>query len=153
MRIWLLRHGHAEPHSTQDSLRQLTGDGRREVLLSAAELVGRPLGAILSSPYVRARQTAELVAEALNSDLTIEIVPWLAPDVSVKEALDCLAARHEGELLLVSHQPLVGELAGLLEHGHRQQPLAMRTAALAAFDGLLPAAGGMTLAVHFLPNS
>jgi phosphohistidine phosphatase len=153
VRLWLLRHGHAEPHAAQDSLRRLTADGRREVLLSAAQLVARPLGAILCSPYVRARQTAELVAEALSSSLIIEIVPWLTPDVSAREALDCLAARHEGELLLVSHQPLVGELAGLLEHGHRQQPLPMKTAALAAFDGSLPVAGGMTLAMHFQPGS
>ena len=143
MRLWLLRHGQAEAHAAQDSARHLTTHGRQEVLQSAARLIGRPLGAILASPYVRAVETAELVAEALQYPATIEIVPWLTPDSSLREALDRLAARPEDELLLVTHQPLVGDLAGLLEHGHRQQPLPMGTASLVAFEGPLVAAGAL----------
>ncbi len=45
----------------------------------------------------------------------------------------------------VSHQPLVGNLVGLLQHGHLQQPAAMSTASLAELEGEWPLAGLMTL--------
>jgi phosphohistidine phosphatase len=153
MKLWLLRHGHAEPHAASDALRRLTARGRLEVLQSAAQLIGRPLEAILCSPYVRARQTAELLAEALQSRLVIEIVPWLTPDSSLVSALGCLAARPETEFIVVSHQPLIGDLAGMLEHGHRQQPLPMATAALAGLEGEMPLAGGMQLDSLFQPHN
>lgn len=58
MKLWLLRHGEAEPHASRDSERRLTAHGRKEVLQSAARLAGLPLDGILASPYVRAQQTA-----------------------------------------------------------------------------------------------
>jgi phosphohistidine phosphatase len=48
-------------------------------------------------------------------------------------------------VLLVSHQPLVGSLVGMLEHGHAQQPAPLSTASLAMLDGDWPLAGLMTL--------
>jgi phosphohistidine phosphatase len=47
--------------------------------------------------------------------------------------------------LLVSHQPLVGALVGMLEHGHLQQPAAMSTASLAELEGDWPLPGLMSL--------
>ncbi|MBF7729478.1 phosphohistidine phosphatase SixA [Pseudomonas sp. N040] len=152
MKLWLLRHGQAEAHASSDAQRCLTAHGRQEVLHSAARLIGQPLQAILCSPYIRARQTAELVHEALANAPAVEIVPWLTPDSSVREVLAQLAARPESDILLVSHQPLVGELAGRLEHGHRQQPLPMVTAGLAELEGELPLAGGMRLCGQFSPR-
>jgi len=149
MKLWLLRHGHAEPHNHRDALRQLTAEGRREILQSAAQLLGQPLQAILCSPYVRARQTAELVVEALQSTQVVEIVPWLTPESSLRDALANLAVRPEENILLVSHQPLIGELGGMLEHGHRQQPLVMATSSLAELEGDMPLAGCMHLCSLF----
>jgi phosphohistidine phosphatase len=51
----------------------------------------------------------------------------------------------DDEILLVSHQPLLGDLAGLLIHGHRQAPLPMSTASLAELEGEAVAAGLMNL--------
>ena len=48
-------------------------------------------------------------------------------------------------VLLVSHQPLVGSLVGMLEHGHAQQPAPLSTASLAELEGDWPLAGLMTL--------
>ena len=152
MKLWLLRHGHAEPHASSDAQRRLTSLGRQEVLQSAAHLLGRPLEAILSSPYVRARQTAELVAEALQSAQVQEIVPWLTPESSVREALALLAARPEAEMLLVSHLPLIGEVAGMLVHGHRQSAISMGTASLVGLEGDLPLAGAMQIFAQFHPQ-
>ncbi|MCY1279176.1 Phosphohistidine phosphatase SixA [compost metagenome] len=145
MRLWLLRHGEAEPQARTDAERHLTAHGRKEVTQTAAQLDGRPLAAILASPYVRAQQTAEQVREVLGLRLPITTVPWLTPDSAPGAALRQLDAYEGQEVLLVSHNPFIGELGGLLVHGHRQQPLPMRTASLAELDGELFAAGSMEL--------
>lgn len=66
MKLWLLRHGEAEPQARRDAERRLTAHGIKEALKSAAQLAGQPLDGILASPYVRAQETAELVREALG---------------------------------------------------------------------------------------
>ena len=61
--------------------------------------------------------------------------------------------RREQNLLLVTHQPLVGALAGLLVYGHLQQPLPFNTASLALLEGEMPLAGLMNLlAIHHPPS-
>ncbi|WP_271411877.1 phosphohistidine phosphatase SixA [Pseudomonas sp. Q1-7] len=145
MRLWLLRHGEAEPRAHTDAQRELTRHGRKDVLHSAAQLAGRPLGAILASPYVRAQQTAELVRDALGFSAPVGTAPWATPDSDPREALNFLAERNEQDLLLVTHNPFVSELAGLLLHGHRQDPLPMGTASLAELEGDLLIPGLMSL--------
>lgn len=50
MKLWLLRHGEAEPAARTDAERNLTDYGRQQVRESAAQLLGRPLRAVLSAP-------------------------------------------------------------------------------------------------------
>jgi phosphohistidine phosphatase len=145
MRLWLLRHGEAEAQARSDAERTLTARGCQEVRQTAVQLQGRALGAILASPYVRAQQTAALVREALGFTGGVHTVPWLTPDSDPREVLRQLDRYGDGELLLVTHQPLVGTLAGLLIHGHRQQALPMHTASLAELEGDVLAAGLMDL--------
>ncbi|MDD2061270.1 phosphohistidine phosphatase SixA [Pseudomonas sp. GD03860] len=145
MKLWVLRHGEAEPRARSDAERNLTAHGREQVLRSAAHLLGQPLQAILASPYVRAQQTAALVHEALGFDKSVVTVPWLTPDTEpgqVIAALDALGLEH---VLLVSHQPLVGNLVGMLQHGHSRAAEGMGTASLAQLEGDWPLAGLMTL--------
>jgi phosphohistidine phosphatase len=143
--LWLLRHGEAEPRARTDAARELTQHGRKQVMHSAAHLHGRALTAILASPYVRAQQTAQLVREALDFAAPIVTVPWLTPDGDLAEALRYLDAHADQALLLVTHQPFVGDLAGLLLHGHRQDPVPMSTASLAELEGEFALAGSMRL--------
>lgn len=145
MRLWLLRHGQAEPQAASDAARELTAHGRQEVQQAAAQLLGRPLTAVIASPYVRAQQTAELVRLELGFSGSVQTVSWLTPDSDPRDALKYLDEREHAEVLLVSHQPLIGALGGLLVHGHRQEPLPMRTASLAELEGDIPAAGLMEL--------
>lgn len=145
MRLWLLRHGEAEAQARSDAERALTARGRQEVCQAALQLEGRALGAILASPYVRAQQTAGLVREVLGFTGGVHTVPWLTPDGDPREVLRQLDRYGDSELLLVTHQPLVGTLAGLLIHGHRQQAVPMRTASLAELEGDVLAAGLMDL--------
>lgn len=144
MKLWVLRHGEAEPYGSRpDSERSLTAHGREEALRSAAELIGQPITAIYASPYLRAQQTAELVREALGFQPDIRTVEWLTPDNRPQAVAEQLVSVDYA--LLVSHNPLVGNLLGYLQHGHVQQPEAVKTAGLAELEGDLPLAGAMKL--------
>ncbi|MFK7699885.1 phosphohistidine phosphatase SixA [Pseudomonas caspiana] len=145
MKLWVLRHGEAQAHARSDSQRELTGHGREEVLQSAAHLLGKPLTRILVSPYVRAQQTAELVRQALGFSDAVVIVPWLTPESDPGKVLGHLAAYAADDVLLVSHQPLVGALIGLAVHGSHQHPQPMSTASLAELRGECALAGAMEL--------
>lgn len=143
MKLWVLRHGEAESHAPSDAQRNLTECGREEVLHSAAHLIGQPISAIIASPYVRAQQTAQLVREALGFVPEIRTVSWLTPDGNPLQVLEKLDT--DDNVLLVSHQPLVGNLISFLQHGHQRQPQPMHTASLAELEGDFPLAGLMSL--------
>lgn len=143
MKVWVLRHGEAEGHARTDAERNLTEHGRAEVLRSAAHLIGQPLGAIIASPYARAQQTAQLVRQALAFAPDIRTVPWLTPDGNPLTVLSKLDT--DDNVLLVSHQPLVGGLISVLQYGHPRQPQPMHTASLAELEGDFPLAGLMNL--------
>lgn len=145
MKIWVLRHGEAEAHARSDDQRQLTDHGRKQVLKSAGHLLGQPLQAILASPYVRAQQTAALVHQALGFGEPVVTVPWLTPDSDPDEVIARLNTLEAQEVLLVSHQPLVGQLVSLLTDGSRQAAAPMSTASLAELEGAYPLAAAMTL--------
>nr|WP_232108678.1 phosphohistidine phosphatase SixA [Pseudomonas juntendi] len=143
--MWVLRHGEAELRANSDAERRLTAHGREQVVRSAAHLLGQPLQAIIASPYVRAQQTAALVHETLGFAEPLRTVPWLTPEADVQQVIGEIERLGLQHVLLVSHQPLVGNLVGLLQHGHLQQPAAMSTASLAQLEGEWPLAGLMTL--------
>lgn len=143
MKIWIMRHGQAEPMAARDADRALTAYGKKEVK-RMADLFKRehlPFSAILASPYVRAQQTAEIVRQETGFRGAVGTAPWLTPDDSPAEALQFLGEREENSVLLVSHQPLVGQLISLLVDGHRQSAVPMPTAGLAYLEAEIPAAG------------
>ncbi|MFI8483160.1 phosphohistidine phosphatase SixA [Pseudomonas sp. NPDC078700] len=145
MRLWLLRHGEAQPSAASDAVRPLTAHGQDQVRKAALQLEGRPIRQIIASPYLRTQQTAALVAEVLGYKSPIITAPWLTPDSQSRNVIRQLDVFADEEVLLVTHQPLVGDLVGLLVHGHREQPLPMMTASLAELDGPMVAAGAMDL--------
>ena len=153
MKLWVLRHGQAEANAPSDAQRQLTEIGREEARRMAGRLLNEPIDVILASPYVRAQQTAELVREALGLRRAIVTVDWATPDDDALAALDYLAERSEMNILLVSHQPLVGQLLSLAVDGHRQRYYPMPTAGLALLETPLPAAGIATLLELHSPAS
>lgn len=145
MKLWVLRHGEAEPHGSKphDSERELTANGREEVLRAAANLMGQPLTAIYASPYMRAQQTAQLVRETLGFEPEIRIVEWLTPDTDPDKVAEQLVS--VSEALLVSHNPLVGNLLSYLQHGAGYPPERVSTAGLAELNGDELLVGSMTL--------
>ena len=151
MTLWLLRHGEAEARARSDAERPLTERGRKEVRRSAERLRGRPLQYILASPYLRAQQTAEIVREVLGLALPLTTVDWATPDDSPREVANRLDS-YSGNCLLVSHNPLLGQLAGFLQHGHLQEPLLLHTASLVELDGAAAIPGLMQLAGLYHPD-
>jgi phosphohistidine phosphatase len=99
--IWLLRHGDAEDGSP-DSERPLSEKGREQARAVGAALkaLGVEIDACLSSPKVRAAETARLACEPLGVEPELE--PKLAGGPFDAEAL---AAGLGDEVLLVGHDP------------------------------------------------
>jgi phosphohistidine phosphatase len=118
MDIWLLRHAVAEEVSAsgRDADRGLTPDGLRR-----AERVARGLAAlepsidlVLTSPYRRARQTAEPAARALGLARQFRDSGALEPGRDPREVLDEVRAEEAAGVLLVGHEPHLGALLGIL---------------------------------------
>ncbi len=145
MNLWVLRHGEAHNHADTDAQRELTPRGRKEVLNSAAQMLESPPDVIIASPYVRTQQTAGLVQDALGVSEPLLTARWLTPDNDAAQVLDELAKLDHENVLLVSHQPLVGALISLLEHGSVRPAQPMDPASLAELQGHFPSAGSMTL--------
>jgi phosphohistidine phosphatase len=99
--IWLLRHGDAEDGSP-DSERPLTEKGREQsrAVGAALKALGVEIDACLSSPKVRAAETARLACEPLGVEPQLE--PKLAGGPFDAEAL---AAGLGDDVLLVGHDP------------------------------------------------
>jgi phosphohistidine phosphatase len=135
MRLWILRHGEAERHTQRDSERNLTAQGELDARAAGKYLatVISPALRVLASPYRRAQQTAQCAVIALPGK-TITTVDWLVPDDDPKIVIAELTKLRDSEVLLVSHQPLVSALAGLLTSGDYRAGPAMGTATLAELD-------------------
>jgi len=146
MFIWILRHGEAERHTQHDPDRALTERGALEARAAGAWLAGvvAPELCVIASPYRRAQQTARAALEALPP-LAIATADWLTPDVDPGEALRQLAQWRAAQVLLVSHQPLVSALAGLLIRGDYRAGPPLGTASLAELEAPVVAPGCATL--------
>ncbi|MFN8222960.1 MAG: histidine phosphatase family protein [Gaiellales bacterium] len=108
MLVYLCRHAQAAP-GTPDEERPLTDAGVAQARMLGAHLAAaapRP-SAVLSSPLLRARQTAAEVAAALS--LTPEVDDRLSPGATVAD-LSALAAEREGPFVTVGHQPDCSEI-------------------------------------------
>ena len=109
MRVYLCRHAKARP-GEPDEARELTGKGRKQADELGARLAAlpRPPVAVLTSPLVRARQTAEAIASATGAPLTVE--RRLAPGATVADLREALADK-QGPVATVGHQPDCSEIA------------------------------------------
>ena len=119
MQLYLLRHGHAvaAPPAGADADRPLSLRGREDIaaIAKAMKRSGAVLDAILASPYLRARQTAEIVAAAVAAPPSITNTPRLTPEHDPRDAWEEVRTyRDASALLLVSHEPLAGKLAAFL---------------------------------------
>jgi phosphohistidine phosphatase len=118
--LYLVRHGLAEERGDawpDDSKRPLTEDGIARMRKAARGLarLGVVLDVVLTSPLVRARQTAELVASGQASRPSLVNIDSLAPDGSYAAlAADLEKHGRKNRIAIVGHEPGIGELAARL---------------------------------------
>ena len=125
MNIFILRHGIAVDRGTKgfddDSDRPLTRKGKRQLRKCAAAIRKLKLrfDLILTSPYERARRTAEIVAEELKLKKRLKTSDTLKaegePEAMVSEMAGLKPAPKN--LLLVGHEPYLSRLVSLLVSG------------------------------------
>ena len=112
--LYIIRHGDAEvPKGPMpDKDRALTPRGIEDVEHQARLIFKEtsPL-TVFHSPYVRARQTAEIIHKTAASEL--HEFPALVPSGQVEKVVD-LFLGEDGDILLVSHMPLVAELVSAI---------------------------------------
>ncbi len=136
MEIYLVRHGIAsdQENYTNDEERPLTNKGLQKTSQVAKRLyqLGLRFDLILTSPLVRARQTAELLQSAgLSSQ--IEESSYLAPASDIHAGLSWLEkwrsqASDSKGLALVGHQPDLGSWAEILVWGEAKEKLSLKKA-------------------------
>jgi len=112
MHLYLVRHAAAVlPQANgglSDEARPLTAEGRAQAasLGRAFQQRAVPVDRVLTSPLVRARETAELLAAGLgNPDILVELCPELAPGGSAKRLAKMLRKLHAQHVVLVGHMP------------------------------------------------
>lgn len=110
MEVFLVRHAIAHERNRtrwpNDALRPLTSAGIKKFRVAArglAELLPRG-SVVLSSPYVRARETAEILVNAMHRAKLVECTE-LASNESASKAFDLLHTRKEKAVVLVGHEP------------------------------------------------
>jgi len=120
LELYLIRHGVAAERGEEypdDSKRPLTSDGiaglRKEA--KALERLDVAFDQILSSPLVRARQTADVFTETMKSKPPVATTDALTPAGSPAAVIQELGKHmRKGRIALVGHEPNMGELAAYL---------------------------------------
>ena len=108
MRLILVRHAHSDP-GDPDSLRPLSSRGREEARALAERLAGEEPDLVLSSPLLRARETAATIAKAAEAELRID--ERLAPGAAADDLLAAVEDAGRGPVVTVGHQPDCSEIA------------------------------------------
>jgi phosphohistidine phosphatase len=115
MKIFLLRHAPASI-GDPDPERPLSGSGQRMARRLAKFMQGNPFyryTEIWSSPYRRARETAEHFMGTGKQTVSMELTDRLLPEASPENLLPDLVHRNE-PVLLVGHNPQLSNLASIL---------------------------------------
>ena len=110
MKLYFVRHASASAIAASDAARELTSEGYEEARVAGKALVklGVKPARILSSPLLRARQTAEILGKELNS--AVETLSELRNDTSSSRLFKAVeAAGNENEIVLVGHMPSVSD--------------------------------------------
>ncbi|MFM7522336.1 MAG: phosphohistidine phosphatase SixA [Planctomycetota bacterium] len=116
-RLAIIRHAWAEEVSASgdDASRPLTRKGRKRFARLLDRLVagGLAIDVIATSPLLRARETADILAERVGGEPRIEVVAALAPGSDWRALVDWTIAQDARQVAWVGHAPCVGRLVAL----------------------------------------
>ncbi len=163
MDLYLMRHGIAVPREENpampDAERPLTEEGIRKTGQVAEGLVRLGISCewILTSPLLRARQTAEIVANALKLGERVEEWSELGAGASNEALLRRLQTSVERRsmkaVMLVGHEPQLSELASLLLSGAQHLSIDFKKAGACCLQaGRVPELGKATLRWFLTPK-
>jgi phosphohistidine phosphatase len=141
MKLYIVRHAIAAPHGTpgvDEDERPLTKEGITKMQQASAGLraLGFTTDLIMTSPLLRARQTADILLKAFGKGVCLEVLPALAPSGSREDLYDALRLYEKkfDSLMLVGHQPSLGEIAGEIAFGSASHPIELRKGGACALD-------------------
>ena len=133
MNLYFLRHAIAVPRGTprlKDENRPLTKDGARKMRAVAKGMRALEIefDRIVTSPYLRARQTAEIVGEIFGHE--VEIWNSLIPLKDTRELVATLRKFSGDSILLVGHEPHLSGFISLLISGGPDAQIELKKGAL-----------------------
>ncbi|MEO8125930.1 MAG: phosphohistidine phosphatase SixA [Bryobacteraceae bacterium] len=119
MQLYILRHGIAENGKPggSDADRALTAEGKKKLreTLRAVAKAGVAPELMISSPYLRARETAEIAMEVLGYREALQQADVLIPSTDPKPVWEEIRLHKTvASLMLVGHEPLLSVLAAYL---------------------------------------
>jgi phosphohistidine phosphatase len=121
MELYIIRHGIAEDSNPEgDSQRVLTDTGKKKVKIMAEFLEKKvQFDMLITSPYVRARQTADIFADifGMKGDAFIKS-ETLLPDTPLDEVITEINSTGKKRVGVVGHNPLLSELCATLLGGN-----------------------------------
>ena len=120
MRLFLVRHAHSDP-GDPDSLRPLSPRGREQARELGERLAQVEPELVLTSPLLRARETAAAIATGAGAELRVD--ERLAPGASADDVLAAVEGAG-GTVVAVGHQPDCSEIAAALGAGEHDFPTA-----------------------------
>ena len=153
--LYLVRHAVAAERGDDwpdDTKRPLTVDGtsRFRDAIDGLVWLGVGMDEIFTSPLVRARQTADLLAAGLAEHPPVKTLDELAPGSEVKEVIASLVKRVKRRRVgIVGHEPELGELAATLVGAPRALPFRKGGVCRIDVDGLDSSRAGIL--IWFLP--
>lgn len=145
MNLFILRHGLAAnpgedglPKDLPDADRPLTAKGKQKLwrTTEAMQAMEIKFDVVVSSPLLRAMQTAQIVTEAMALRKKLVLTDNLAPGGSPKslvEQINALDARAKN-ILLVGHEPYLSKLIALLCAGNTSAALDLKKGGLAKLE-------------------
>ncbi|KAB2921459.1 MAG: phosphohistidine phosphatase SixA [Bacteroidetes bacterium] len=133
MKLYFLRHGEASNRAATDADRELTELGAADAVRAGAFLAAKRivLTRVLTSPLLRAQQTADRVLSSLGP-VPREVTEHLVPSSDPRNLYHLLRSfTNESRILLVTHEPFVSRCIAELISGSEAAQVQMKPATLA----------------------
>ena len=144
MLLYIMRHGDAVQFAKTDAERSLSDLGRGQAARMVPHFTQQLPSRVIASPYLRAQQTCDIVCNGLGIT-GFDTVNGITPDDDPFEVMRLLIPHEKETLLMVSHQPLVSSLVGLLVDGTVAGGYMMGTASVACLSLDVVSPGQATL--------
>lgn len=142
MELYILRHGLAgesgDPSYPDDSQRPLTAEGKRKMHQAALGMkaLGISFDIAFTSPYIRARQTAEIVCSQLDCTKALKVTENLEPGCDPRKLVAEINENYlkDKSVLITGHEPFLSGLAAYLISGSHSPRIEFKKGALCKLE-------------------